>query len=156
MGKSIVSCFSIIYFNIVQEDLRQDKFMGLLQIFMFSVFAGVSFGIALQTGDLLIRTDFLSEFASRISEPTMQALLGMFSIIFSFYFIFRLAKILREIYEYRLAGIVITLSGFFGLFLATSGTLGNSSTMFVSGVAILCIGIFVVFYMKKDRFKKIS
>lgn len=130
--------------------------MGLFQILVFSALSGASFGFTLRVGETFgaSASFVLFDLVSNSSEPSLQVLVGVISIIFSIYFIFRLAKFLREIYEHRLAGIETTILGFSGSFLVIFSTLDNIHIMII-GIGILIIGVFVaVFYKKKDHSKR--
>lgn len=132
--------------------------MGLFQILVFSALSGASFGFALRVGETsgASASFVLFDLVSNSSEPSIQVLVGIISIIFSIFFIFRLAKFLKEIYEHRLAGIGTTILGFSGSFLIILATLDNSHIMII-GIGILIIGVFVAFfYKKKNHVSKVA
>src|SRR3990172_1219112 len=94
--------------------------MGLPHILVFSALTGISFSSAIGasgglggTGTSFVMFDFFS----RYLDSTFQALLVIISSIFTIFFIFRLAKFFREVFDNQLAGIGTAILGFVGSFL---------------------------------------
>lgn len=121
--------------------------MGLARILIFSALTGISFSLAIGTsgeaaGLGFARIDFFSQYL----DSSMQALTAIVSSIFTIFFIFRLAKFFREVYEHRLAGIVTGVLGFSGSFMIILAQ--QSSHVFVLGVGMWMFAVFIVIFFR--------
>lgn len=115
---------------------------------LFSAMTGISFAFALGSGagaagGGLARIDFFSQYI----DPSMQTVTAIISSIFTIFFIFRLSRFFREVYEHRLAGIVIAALGFSGSFLVVFAQ--QNSHVFVLGIGFWMFATFVVIFFRK-------
>lgn len=89
------------------------------------------------------------DFFSNYLDPSLQTLIVLISSVFTIFFIFRLAKFFREIYEHKLAGIVTAILGFFGSFLVVLSQ--ENSHAFVLGIGFWAFaGFIVIFFRNKS------
>lgn len=118
---------------------------------LFSALTGISFAFALGSGAGaaslgLARIDFFSQYI----DPSIHALTAIVSSVFTIFFIFRLSRFFREVYEHRLAGIVVAALGFSGSFLVVFAQ--QNSHVFVLGIGLWIFATFVViFFRNKSR-----
>jgi predicted tellurium resistance membrane protein TerC len=125
--------------------------MGLPNILVFSALTGISFSSAIGASGGLggIGSSFGTfDFFSRYLDPTFQTLLVVISSIFTIFFIFRLAKFFREIFENQLAGIGTAILGFVGSFLVILSPQDNTH-VFVVGIGLWIFGTFIVIAYRK-------
>jgi len=127
--------------------------LGLRKIFIFSVFSGFSFAFSYRTSgdtsDVGFTLDLLNQL-SQTGDSQTQALIMVLSIIVTVFFIYSLARFIGQIYEQRLAGIIIAVLGFSGSFLILSSS--QQQTIFIVFGTILWItGIVVAILLKKHQ-----
>lgn len=125
--------------------------MGLRKIFIFSVFSGFSFAFSYRTSGDTSEVGFTFVLLNQLSQTgDAQALIMVLSIIVTVFFIYSLARFIGQIYEQRLAGIIIAVLGFFGSFLIFSSV--QQQIIFIVFGAILWItGIIVAILLKKHQ-----
>ena len=120
--------------------------MGLGKIFIFSLFGGISFafsyGISGDTSNVGFVFTVLNQFAALGDEQTQAAVLVL-SLVVTIFFIFSLARFLKQIIEQRLAGIIIAILGFFCTFLILTGSQHQTFNL-VLGIILGIIGIVIV------------
>jgi len=91
--------------------------MGLAKILVYSAFAGFSLTIAQQLGGetagLGVSSVILSIMPS-FSDPKIQSVVVLGSIVLTILSIYGTAKLLVQIYENKLAGITTAVLGFLG------------------------------------------
>ena len=114
---------------------------------LFSALTGISFAFALGSGagaasSGLARIDFFSQYI----DPSMQTLTAIVSSIFTIFFIFRLSRFFREVYEHRIVGIAIAVLGFSGSFLVVFAQ--QNSHVFVLGIGFWIFAAFVVIFFR--------
>ena len=125
--------------------------MGLLRILVFSVFTGISSGFAISaTGESsLPGINFvIFDYFSQFLDSNLQTLIVIISSIFTIFFIFRLAKFFRDVYEHKLAGIATAILGFAGSILVILAPQENSHVL-VLGIGVWILGLSVVLFSKK-------
>ena len=106
--------------------------MGLAKIFIFSVFSGLSFAFSYRTSGDASDVGFAFVFLNQISQAAdaqIQAAVMVLSIVVTIFFIYSLARFMRQVYEQRLVGIVTVILGFLGSFLVLSSS--QEQTFFV-------------------------
>ena len=127
--------------------------MGLRKIFIFSVFSGFSFAFSYRTSGDASDVGFTFVLLNQLfqtGDSQTQALIMVLSIIVTVFFIYSLARFIGQIYEQRLAGIIIAVLGFSGSFLILSSS--QQQTIFIIFGAILWItGIVVAILLKKHQ-----
>ena len=127
--------------------------MGLPHLLVFSALTGISFSFAFRAGRQPSEAGFgyvAFDFLSRFTDPSLQAMIVVVSLIFSVLFIFRLSKFFREVYEHRLVGIGTATLGFSGSFLVMLAPQDNSHLLTL-GVGMWVIGIVVVLLNRKNQ-----
>ncbi len=127
--------------------------MGLPRILVFSALTGISSGLAISaTGESsLPGVNFvLFDYFSQFLDSNLQTLLVIISSIFTIFFIFRLAKFFRDVYEHKLAGIATAILGFIGSILVILAPQENSHVL-VLGIGVWIIGLSVVIFAGKKR-----
>ena len=88
--------------------------MGLGKILIFSVFSGISFAFSYRTSGDASDVGFAFVFLNQISQAAdaqIQAIVLVLSILFTVFFIYSLARFMRQVYDQRLAGIVTAMRG---------------------------------------------
>ena len=126
--------------------------MGLGKIFIFSVFSGISFAFSYRTSGDASDVGFAFVFLNQISQAAdeqMQALVLILSIIVTVFFIYSLARFMRQVYDQRLAGIVTAILGFTGSFLVLSSQ--EQSEFVVLGFSLWIAGIVIIILGKKYK-----
>lgn len=124
--------------------------MGLVKILAFSIMTGISFAFAYRTSGEPSQIGVGFSILDLISQnvgPTLQAGIMIASAALTLYFVYRLAKFFRDIYEHRLFGIVVAALGFSGSLLVILAPENNSNVL-VLGVAFWLVGGIVVMYHK--------
>ncbi len=119
--------------------------MGLAKILVYSAFAGFSLTIAQQLGGESAGLGVSSVILSilPISDPKIQGVVILGSIVLTILSIYGTAKLLVQIYENKLAGIATAVLGFLGsisIFFAQE----DSNYLIFLGVGAWIIGIAVV------------
>ena len=125
--------------------------MGLLRILVFSIFTGISSGFAISaTGESsLPGINFvIFDYFSQFLDSNLQTLIVIISSIFTIFFVFRLAKFFRDVYEHKLAGIATAILGFAGSILVILAPQENSHVL-VLGIVVWILGLSVVIFSKK-------
>ena len=128
--------------------------MGLGKILIFSVFSGISFAFSYRTSGDASDVGFAFVFLNQISQAAdeqMQAVVMVLSILVSVFFIYSLARFMRQVYDQRLAGIVTAILGFSGSFLVLSSQ--EQSEFVVLGFSLWIAGIVVIILGKKYKKK---
>jgi hypothetical protein len=126
--------------------------LGLGKIFIFSVFSGISFAFSYRTSGDASDVGFAFVFLNQISQAAdeqMQALVLILSIIVTVFFIYSLARFMRQVYDQRLAGIVTAILGFTGSFLVLSSQ--EQSEFVVLGFSLWIAGIVIIILGKKYK-----
>jgi len=125
--------------------------LGLRQVFVFSVFSGISFaftfrisGDASEVGIVFLVLNFLSQ----NTDPRIQGLIMIVSLVITIFFIYGLAVFFRKIYEQKLAGVVTALLGFAGSLLVFLSSQANTH-LIVLGIGVWISGIFVVSFFER-------
>ncbi len=132
--------------------------MGLGRIFIFSVFAGFSFGFAYKIGgtnpEMGLGFTFLNLISS-YTDSSIQVLLMLISSLFAIFFIFKLATFFRQVYEHKLVGIITAMLGFFGaLFVILVQQ--NNIPLFGLGVGLWIIGLtIIILHQKRNQIKQV-
>ncbi len=127
--------------------------MGLPRILLFSALTGISSGLAISaTGESSVPgiNFVLFDYFSQFLDSNLQTLLVIISSIFTIFFIFRLAKFFRDVYENKLAGIATAILGFIGSILVILAPQENSHVL-VLGIGVWIIGLSVVIFAGKKR-----
>jgi len=127
--------------------------LGLPRILLFSALTGISSGFAISaTGESSVPgVNFvLFDYFSQFLNSDLQTLLVIISSIFTIFFIFRLAKFFRDVYEHKLAGIATAILGFIGSILVILAPQENSHVL-VLGIGVWIIGLSVVIFAGKKR-----
>ena len=122
------------------------------KIFIFSVFSGISFAFSYRTSGDASDVGFAFVFLNQISQAAdeqMQALVLVLSIIVTVFFIYSLARFMRQVYDQRLAGIVTAILGFTGSFLVLSSQ--EQSEFVVLGFSLWIAGIVIIILGKKYK-----
>ena len=123
--------------------------MGLGKIFIFAVFSGLSFAFSYRTSGGASDVGFGFALLNQISQAgdaQMQAAIMVLSIIVTIFFIFNLARFMRQVYEKRLAGIVTAVLGFSGSFLVLSSSQEQTyivvigSLLWIAGIVVIILG----------------
>ena len=119
------------------------KTLALGKIFIFSVFSGLSFAFSYRTSgdpsDVGVGFVILNQLP-QYGDAQTQAVIMVLSFVFTIFFIFSLARFIQQVYEHRLAGIIIAVLGFSGSFLVFSSS--QQQTYFlVLGAVLWLIGI---------------
>ena len=119
--------------------------MGLAKILVYSAFAGFSLTIAQQLGGESAGLGVSSAILSLlpISDPRIQSVVVLGSIVLTILSIYGTAKLLVQIYENKLAGIATAVLGFLGsisIFFAQEDT----NYFIFLGAGAWIIGIVVV------------
>lgn len=123
--------------------------MSLAHILLFSAFTGISSALAVVAGSSLGMGFTSIEFFSNYVDANVQTLIVLISSLFTIFFIFRLAKFFREVYEHKLAGMATALLGFFGSFMVVLSQ--ENSHVFVLGIGFWMFAAFmVVFFRNKS------
>ena len=125
--------------------------MGLPHILVFSALTGISFSSAIGASSGLgwTGTSFVMfDFFSRYLDSNLQTVLVVISSIFTIFFIFRLAKFFREVFDNQLAGIGTAILGFVGSFLVILSPQDNTH-VFVVGIGLWIFGTFIVIAYRK-------
>ena len=128
--------------------------MGLGKILIFSVFSGISFAFSYRTSGDASDVGFAFVFLNQISQAAnaqIQALVLVLSIVFTIFFIYSLARFMRQVYDQRLAGIVTAILGFSGSFLVLSSQ--EQSELVVLGFSLWIAGIVIIILGKKYKKK---
>ena len=124
--------------------------MGLVKILVFSVMTGISFAFAYRTsgGQSEIGAGFtILNLMSQNLGQSLQVLVMIASAVFAIYFVYRLAKFFREVYENRIFGIAVAALGFSGSLLVILAP-KNISSVLVLGVAMWLVGLIVAMCYK--------
>ncbi len=127
--------------------------MGLPRILVFSALTGISSGLAISaTGESSVPgfNFVIFNYFSQFLDSNLQTLLVIISSIFTIFFIFRLAKFFRDVYEHKLAGIATAILGFSGSILVILAPQENSHVL-VLGIGVWIIGLSVVIFTGKKR-----
>ena len=127
------------------------KTMGLGKIFIFAVFAGISFTFSYNASGNASDVGFASILLNQISQTgdsQIQAAILILSIVLTIFSIFNLARFMRQVYDKRLAGIVTAVFGFLGSFLVLSSS--QEQNFVVIGFVIWIIGIVVIILGRKN------
>jgi len=132
--------------------------LTLRKIFLFSVFAGISFGFAYKIGETNPEIGSGFTFLNLISnyaDSSIQVFLTLISLVFTIFFIFKLATFFKQVYESRLNGVVTAILGFFGsLFVVFVHQ--NGIPLFGLGIGLLIIGTtIIILHDKKDQIKQL-
>ena len=130
--------------------------MGLPHLLVFSALTGISFSFAFRAWGQPSGAGFgyaAFDFLSRFTDPNLQAIIVVVSLIFSILFIFRLSKFFREVYEHKLVGIGTAALGFSGSFLVILAPQDNSHLLTL-GIGIWIIGIVIVIFYRKNQLNK--
>lgn len=123
--------------------------MGLGKVFIFSVFSGLSFAFSYRTSGDTSDVGYAFVLLNRISQSAdeqVQAIVLVLSIVFTIFFIYSLARFMRQVYEQRLAGIVTVILGFSGSFLVVSSNQEQSFlmvigfTLWIAGIVVIILG----------------
>ena len=125
--------------------------MGLGKIFIFALFAGISFAFSYNVSGDTSDAGFASLLLNQISQTDdsqIQAAVLILSIVLTIFSIFNLARFMRQVYEKRLAGIVIAVLGFSGSFLVLSNNQEQNFVVF--GFALWIAGIILIVLAKKN------
>ena len=125
--------------------------MGLPHILVFSALTGISFSSAIGAsgGLVVIGSSFATfDYFSGYLDSTFQTLLVIVLSIFTIFFIFRLAKFFREVFDNQLVGIGTAILGFVGSFLVILSPQDNTH-MFVVGIGLWVFGTFIVITYRK-------
>ena len=132
------------------------KLLGLPHLLVFSALTGISFSFAFRAGGQPSEAGFgyaAFDFLSRFTDPNLQAMIVVVSLIFSVLFIFRLSKFFREVYEHKLVGIGTAALGFSGSFLVILAPQDNSHLLTL-GIGTWIIGIVIVIFYRKNQLNK--
>ncbi len=117
--------------------------MGLLKIFIFSAFSGISIALTYlfsgENAEIGFTFTILNILYENV-EPSSQVFVLIISLIVTIFFVYGLSKFMREIIEQKLKGIVIASLGLSGSILVLLST-ENSSYMIFLGTSSLIIGI---------------
>ena len=123
--------------------------MGLGKIFIFSVFSGFSSAFSYRTGGDTSDAGLSFAILNQLSQTEdLKALILVLSIIATIFFIFSLARFFGQIYEQRLAGIIIAVVGFAGSFLIFS-SVQQQTILIIFGVILWITGIVGALLVKK-------
>ncbi len=122
--------------------------MGLGKIFIFALFAGITFAFSYNASGDASDAGFASLLLNQISQTgdsQIQAAILILSIILTIFAIFNLARFMRQVYEKRLAGIVTAVLGFSGSFLVLSSSQEQNLVVFgfilwIAGIIIIILG----------------
>ena len=122
--------------------------MGLGKIFIYAIFAGISFAFSYNASGDASDVGFASILLNQISQTgdsQIQAAILILSIALTIFAIFNLARFMRQVYEKRLAGIVTAVLGFSGSFLVLSYSQEQNFVVFgfvlwISGIIIIILG----------------
>jgi len=124
--------------------------LGLGKIFIFAVFSGLSFAFSYRTsGDASDTVFVLLNQISQAGDGQIQATIMVLSIVVTIFFIYNLARFMRQVYEQRLIGIVTAVLGFLGSFLVLSSS--QEQTFFVVIGFVLWIAGIVVIILGRKR-----
>lgn len=125
--------------------------MGLGKIFIFAVITGLSFTFSYRTSGDAPDVGFALVLLNLIvptGDSQIQAAIMILSIVLTIFFIFNLARFMRQVFEQRLVGIVTAVFGFLGSFLVLSSS--QEQTFFVViGFAFWIAGIIIIILGKK-------
>jgi len=138
----------VAYYIIPQSTL--EGLLGLGKILAFSIMTGISFAFAYRTsgGQSEIGAGFtILNLMSQNLGPSLQVLVMIASSVFAIYFVYRLAKFFREVYENRIFGIAVAALGFSGSLLVVLAPQNNSNVI-ILGIAMWLVGLIVVMYHK--------
>jgi hypothetical protein len=125
--------------------------LGLAKIFIFSALSGISFAFSLATSGDTSNVGFsfvLIEMLSQHGDSQIQALVTVASIIVTIIFIYGLSRLVYQIYEERLAGILTAVLGFTGSFIILFTSQQQSYFIFL-GIGLLVGGAFIIFLGRK-------
>jgi len=126
--------------------------LGLGKIFIFAVFSGLSLAFSYRTSGDTSDVGFgfvLLNQISQAGDAQIQAAIMVLSIVVTIFFIFNLARFMRQVYEQRLVGIITAILGFSGSFLVLSSN--QEQTFFVViGFVLWIAGIVVIILGKKS------
>ena len=126
--------------------------MGLGKIFLFSVFAGLSFAFSYKAsgdtpevgGFVFVILDLLSQYG----DSEIQGLVIIISIVITIFSIYGLSVFLRQVIEERLVGILTAIVGFLGSFLILST---QEAHFIVIGVSLWIVGIVLASLFGKKK-----
>jgi len=124
--------------------------LGLGKIFIFALFAGISFAFSYNASGDASDAGFASLLLNQISQTgdsQIQAAILILSIILTIFAIFNLARFMRQVYEKRLAGIVTVVLGFSGSFLVLFSSQEQNFVLF--GFVLMIAGIIIVILGRK-------
>jgi len=127
--------------------------LGLGKIFIFSVFSGLSLAFSYRTSGDTPEVGFgfvILNLLNQYGDARFQAIVMILSIIVTIFFIYGLTVFVRQVYEQRLAGVVIAVLGFSGSFLILSSTQQQTYLIFL-GMSFWVMGIIVIFLGKKHH-----
>jgi len=119
--------------------------LGLGKIFVSSLCLGisVSFAYLLSGNAKSALSFFIFDSINNTTNPTIQPLVMLSTLILAVFSIFSMAKMFRHIYENKIRGIIVAIFGFFGSILCFG--FQESFQIIILGAGLWCIGIIIIF-----------
>ena len=122
----------------------------MAKIFIYATFSGLSIAFSYEAGSETAGVGFGFSFLNQLSQAAdeqIQAAVLVLSIVVTIFFIYGLARFMRQVYDQRLAGIITAVFGFLGSFLVISSQ--GQTLLMVIGFALLIAGVAVIILRRK-------